>query len=207
MILIKLGTTKHSNLRLFLGSLHTFLFMYVSLLQPSLGHNQAKENSLYSHPPLLFLTYVPPGDSPLLGMGKCTWRDGSDRGKNTGEGNELRLGRQGKKDNGKGREVTFTQVTNTWNSQDINGVECHQGSIISTRTLGNFPLILKADTKKKMTHYTLQKLTLLERKSQKTQQRRKSKPIVPWTRVLNHWSCQARSRHLDVPLIDRNAFM
>ena len=84
--------------------------MYVSLLQPSLGHNQAKENSLYSHPPLLFLTYVPPGDSPLLGMGKCTWRDGSDRGKNAGEGNELRLGRQGKKDNGKGREVTFTQL-------------------------------------------------------------------------------------------------
>ena len=118
------------------------------------------------------------------------------RGKNAGEGNELRLRRQGKKDNGKGREVTFTQVTNSWNSQDINGVECHQVSIISTRALGiYFPLILKADT------------TLLERKSQKTRQRRKSKPIVPWTGVLNHWSCQARSRHLDVPLTDRNAFM
>ena len=91
--------------------------MYVSLLQHSLGLNQAKENSLYSHPPLLFLTHVPPGDSPFLGTGKSMWREGSDMGKNTGGGNELRLGIQGKTDKAKGREVTFIPTANTWKSQ------------------------------------------------------------------------------------------
>ena len=190
MILTKLGTTKHSKLRLFLGSLQILLFMYVSLLQPFLGHNQAKENSLYSHPPSLFLTYVPPGDSPFLGTGKSTWQEGSDRGKNAGEGNELRLGRQGKKDNGKGREVTFTQVTNTWKSQDISGVECHQGSLSSIRALGNFPLILKAGTKEENDplHFTKAKFAWKKKSKDKAEKE-----------VKTYCTLDRRSESLELP--------